>query len=508
MLVLLLASSNAFADSRPALSSSVPDAGTFSFENVIAKARAVAAQPWQDNRHELAKDWFNLSYDDYRKIRFRPEQALLRGSNRFEVQFFHPGFLYDRTVDFSMVEDGQARPIPYDASMFEFHLGDNTPPIGKEMGFAGFRLHYPLHSLNYKDEALVFLGASYFKMLGRRQKYGLSARGLSIDTALPKGEEFPYFREFWTVRPEQGVDSITVYALLDSPSVAGAYQFVFSPGTNSELSVRSVLFFRHKVDKVGISPLTSMMFYGEHTDRRADDFRPEVHNSDGLLLHTGAGEWLWRPIENRERLAVSQFYDENLRGFGLMQRDRDFADYQDLNARYHDRPSYWVEPQGNWGKGRVELVEIPTDSETNDNIVAYWAPQDSPEPGVPYELSYKMVSFLAEELSPGGKAIATRVGSVVRPGRPKGAAEGRLFVVDFVGGEFSYLNAQQPVAGLVSTTSGTVENIVVHKNDVSDGWRLTFDFHPDGEQPAEFRAFLRLGNDVLTETWDFLWTPR
>ena len=219
---------------------------------------------------------------------------------------------------------------------------------------------------------VTFLGASYFRGLAKGQKYGLSARGLAINTAEMIGEEFPIFKEFWLQKPKTKDKVITLYALLDSKSVSGAYRFEIIPGANTIMNIEAHLFPRENIQKIGIAPLTSMFLFGENNKNDFDDFRLEVHDSDGLLVHNGHGEWLWRPLDNSKKLRISSFVDNGVKGFGLLQRDRDLSNYQDFEANYQSRPSAWVEPLENWNDGYVQLVEIPSRQEIHDNIVAYW----------------------------------------------------------------------------------------------------------------------------------------
>src|SRR5205085_6387853 len=155
---------------------------------------------------------------------------------------------------------------------------------------------------------------------------------------------------------------VTVYALLESQRATGAYRFDIVPGAETVVRVQARLYLRAAATQVatlGIAPLTSMFFSGENQPRRGD-FRPEVHDSDGLQVATGDGEWLWRPLQNPARMTVTSFAVRELRGFGLMQRDRTFSSYEDTEARYERRPSAWVRPLSDWGPGRVELVQLPT----------------------------------------------------------------------------------------------------------------------------------------------------
>jgi glucans biosynthesis protein len=484
----------------------------FTFEDVKRRARELAGQDFRDERGRLPDALRNLSYDQYRDIRFRPDQAVWRGAKLFQIQLFHLGFLYDRPVRLNIVSNGQIQPLTSRADMFDYGKNDLAGKLPDDLGFAGFRLHFPLQRPDYFDEIATFLGASYFRVLGRNQQYGLSARGLAVDTAGPKGEDFPWFREFWIEEPGADAKQLTFYALLDSASAVGAYKFVLDPGTATTTDITASIQPRRDIEKLGVAPLTSMFFYGEDSTRRFDDFRPEVHDSDGLRLHTGHGEWIWRPLANPRDLRISSFSDENPKGFGLMQRDRAFSAYQDLEAHYERRPGYWIEPLGEWGKGRVELVEIPTDQEINDNIVAYWVPERPVRAGEGSDLSYRLHAVLDRPennpgRSPGGKVVATRLGSARTPGRPDMPEEARHFVLDFAGGDLGVLRPEQPVEAVVTASSGEVRPAIVHKNGETGGWRAFFDFLPAGSKPADLRCYLRLRGESLTESWVYLWSP-
>src|SRR5690606_26373464 len=302
-----------------------------------------------------------------------------------------------------------------------------------------------------------FQGASYFRMVGPGQFYGVSGRGLAIDTAEASGEEFPVFREFWLVQPQPGQTHLVLYALLDSPSISGAYRFEVTPGAPTEMLVEARLFARKDIKKLGVAPLTSMYHHGENKVRFVDDFRPEVHDSDGLLVATANGEWVWRPLSNHLALRISSLSDENPHGFGLLQRVREFNSYMDQEAKYQLRPSIWVTPVGDWGKGRVELVEIPTDTEVNDNIVAYWVPEQSMKAGETRRYSYRLRSFdnnLPEQI--GAKVLRTRIGWGAIPGHSNPPPHSkRQFIIDFAGGELENLPADAPLEAQMANTSGT-----------------------------------------------------
>jgi periplasmic glucans biosynthesis protein len=481
------------------------------FEQITEQARERAAHDYVPPATELAQPLAAMNYEQYRSIRFRPEAALWRDQALFEVQLFHPGFLYQKSVRIHVVHNGRVEPLPFDQEAFRYEgaAAELTEAVTPELGYAGFRVHFPLNSAVYKDEVVVFLGASYFRLLGRNQVYGLSARGLAIDTALTRGEEFPEFREFWLIQPAPEDTTLTLYALLDSPSLTGAYRFELRPGANTVLDVESRLFARLDIAKLGAAPLTSMFLFGENRLRAFDDFRPRVHDSDGLLMHTSAGEWIWRPLSNGHELRVTSLMDGTPRGFGLLQRERAFDRYLDLEARYDRRPSHWVEVgDGDWGAGGVELVEIPSDSEINDNIVAYWVPGQPFRAGEQRRFRYRLISF-NERLHHQTLAQVdrTRIGWGAIPGEENPPPRSRRqFIVDFSGGELTTLDASQPVEAKLSTSSGQVSDLLAQRLP-DGGWRAAFRLAPNDAEPADMRLFLELRGHRLSETWSYVWYP-
>ena len=481
----------------------------FTFADVQKLAQERAAHDYRPMSEALPAALANLSYDQFRDIRFRPESALWHGESLFEVQFFHRGYRNRQRVNIFEVGAAGASPVAYNPQFFAFGRLLKPPKAAANLGFAGLRVHYPLQSPAYKDELIVFLGASYFRVLGRNQHYGASARGLAIDTAAPSGEEFPTYTDFWLVRPQPSDRVLTIYALLDGKSVAGAYQFQIRPGAITQVEVHCDLYPRHGIGKLGVAPLTSMFLYGEDgTARRFDDYRPQVHDSDGFMTQTGHGEWIWRPLANPRELRVNRFMDENPRGFGLIQRERDFAHYQDVESQYHARPSYWVEPLGNWGKGGVELVEIPSDEEIHDNMVAYWVPAQAAVAGKPLSFSYLLSSYAqAPHWPPGGRVVATRNGNPAM-GDNKGrfAAGARRMVVDFAGGDLNGLDGAQPVKADVSAENGQIEALTVQRLPTGV-WRAVFVVTPKIKKPVDLRCYLTLYGEALTESWVYQWTP-
>jgi len=485
-----------------------PAPNPFRYEDVVRRARELASVPSESNPPALPEPLRQLDFDAYRDIRFRPDRALLASSGSpFRMQLFHLGFLYQRPVTVNVIRDGVPTPVPYQPQLFDYGRNRFERPLPVNLGFAGFRLHYPLNDPKVFDELIAFLGASYFRFLGRGQRYGLSARGLALNVEGPE-EEFPYFREFWIEMPAPNADRAVVYALLDSVSVAGAYRFEVYPAAETTLDVTATLFPRRQMTSVGLAPLTSMFYEGENDRRQADDFRPELHDSDGLLMHSGAGEWIWRPLRNPSRKWVSVFLDNNPRGFGLMQRDRVFENYQDLEAYYHLRPGYWVEPVGQWGEGQVELVEIPTADETHDNIVAYWKPRQPYEPGQEVVVSYRMRSLASiERMHPGGRVVNT-FQSPPRASGSNGPSDPttRRFIVDFAGGNLPYYLGDPGQVEIVPTTSaGSVTHTFIIPNEHTRGFRAAIDVKLEPGQITDLRAYLRAGNRALTETWTYPW---
>ncbi|MEQ1719032.1 MAG: glucan biosynthesis protein, partial [Hyphomicrobium sp.] len=334
----------------------------FSAEIVKDMAAKLAKGDFTKATVELPEPFNKLSYDQYRDIRFKSDQAIWRGDKLdAEVQLFPMGWLYDTPVEIWLIEDGEARAMTADGRLFALGPLIGKGPEQAPFGFSGFRIHGPVNRADYYDEFVVFQGASYLRAVGRGENYGASARGLAINTARPGGEEFPYFRSFWIEKPKSGTPGITVHALLDSPSLTGAYRFVIQSGEATTMDVEATLFPRKAIPHVGIAPLTSMYLHGAANQRRSGDFRPSVHDSNGLAVFNGSGERLWRPLTNPKTLQVSAFMDKDPKGFGLAQRDRTFHAFEDLEAHYERRPTVWVEPKGGWGEGVIELIEIPVD---------------------------------------------------------------------------------------------------------------------------------------------------
>ena len=481
----------------------------FRYDDVVKRARELMNQPFEANPAPLPEPIARLDFDTWRDIRFKTDRAFFaQGASQFRMQLFHPGFLYKRPVVINIVRDGVAAPIPYAAPLFDYGRVKVERPLPVGLGFAGLRLHAPLNDPRVYDEVISFLGASYFRFLARDQRYGLSARGLAVNVGAKEGEEFPVFTQFWVETPENDADKATIYALMESDSLTGAFQFILFPGVQTSIEVIANIFVRKPVARIGIAPLTSMYFVGENDRRQRDDYRPELHDSDGLLIHSGAGEWLWRPLRNPREPENSVFLDNGVRGFGLMQRDRIFEHYQDLDLSYERRPSYWIEPHEGFGEGQVELVELPTGDETNDNIVAFWRPKAPVEAGQTLTFRYRMRSITGTEgLNPGGRTVNTFRTRAAALGSNEPNTPGTTrFILDFAGGDLDYhLAAPQNVQVVASASVGKVLRTALMPNPAVQGFRAMIDIEAPVGQVTDVRAFLRAGSRALTETWTTPW---
>ncbi len=473
-----------------------PDA--FSFERLIVQAKEMAQHSFEP-RPPAAQWLTDLSLEQYREIRYRPERAVQLAGSPFSLQPFHLGTYHRLPVRLYVVENGQAREILYNSSLFDFGNVEIADGLSKDTGFAGFRVHYLFEDGGVPQELMTFLGASYFRAVARDTRFGISARGLALETGLGKPEEFPAFTHFWVLRPNDPRDPLQICALLDSPSVAGAYRFDLSPRDGTMVAVDSSLFFRADISQVGIAPLTSMYFFGANDRVGVDDYRGEVHDSDGLSIWRATGEALWRPLVNPGALRVSVFADENPRGFGLLQRARDYRVYGDLDARFDRRPNLWVEPKGAWGAGSIRLIEIPIQDETHDNIVAFWTPQEPVNAGHELRVAYSLVWSLQPPLETGlMPVVSTHVGLGGEPGSDRPANLRKVAI------EFATPGAADPPGVLPQAVlechNGECSVAVVRANEVTGGYQVTFDVGLGGN-PVELRCFLVEDGKPISETW-------
>ncbi len=467
---------------------------TFSFEALAADAKRLASEPSRPPLQSPA--WLSEIDDDvFASIAYKPEMALLQDAGSpFQVQLFHPGRFFQHPVEIFTIADGIVDEITFSPDYFEYGT-DLAEDLSEIRGFAGFRLLYQLNQTEIFDEVIAFLGASYFRALGRGNVYGASARGLAIDTGTVDGEEFPVFTAFWLEKPRSAT-SFVIYALLESSSVVGAFRFEIVPGERTEVATQSRLFFRTAVERVGVAPLTSMFYFGPNDRVGTDDYRPRVHNSQALLLWRADDSVLWRPLANPQELHWTVLATEDPKAFGLIQRDRDFQTFQDLEARYDLRPSVWVEPIAPFGMGSVVMLELPASSEAQDNIVAFWSPEQVIEEGTEATFSYRVFWSAG---GPSGPAIArvvdTRIGR--RPIETEDDSPStRRVVVDFSRLDLP-LEQLKPV---VSAWSAELGPPLLRYNALGDSYRLSFDVTPT-DSPAEISAWLDAEGGRVSEIW-------
>jgi glucans biosynthesis protein len=480
-----------------AMAADAPKPSPFDGSTVRNLARQLSQQAYKAPDSALPASYKDLDFSAYQGIRFDQSKSLWQGQGRFSAQFFHRGYIYHDRVDIYEVADGKAAPVPYSPDLFTF---DKIQPSAGNLGFAGFRVRYPLNRPDVQDEVCAFLGASYFRAVAKGQGYGLSARGLAIKTADSGGEEFPLFRAFWLERPAPDADALVIHALLDSPSATAAFRFTLRPGAETVIDTETATYPRVDIAQAGLAPLTSMYLFAPNDRRAFDDWRGEVHDSDGLQIRTGHNEALWRPLTNPRDLQISAFGDSGPRGFGLAQRARAFADYQDLEARYEKRPSLWVEPLGDWGQGVVELVEIPSDREVNDNMVAFWRPHDPLRAKGEYLLNYRLHWCW----TPPGEAKLARAARTLC-----GLSfdqKHRQFVVDFVGDSLKTLAPGAAPTLDVGVDKGKIISAVAQPNPEIDGWRVSLEVDAADNKVIELHARLMQGDERLSETWLYRWT--
>jgi periplasmic glucans biosynthesis protein len=477
----------------------MPDFGPsepFSFEALKDRAEELARHPYEAPVVEKPEVLEQIDYDAHWKISFRPEATVMAGD--VPLQFFHLGTYFRSPVKMSVVNDGQAREIRYSKSYFDMPEDSPAHELGDDAGFAGFRIMRP----DLKTDWISFLGGAYFRTDGAEMQYGLSARGVAIDTGLATPEEFPRFTEFYVEDSHNPETDVVIYALMDGPRVTGAYRIEIANGDGQVMDIESELYFRGPVERLGIAPLTSMYWYSETNRIQAFSWRPEVHDSDGLSMVSGSGEQIWRPINNPPRIATSSFSDTNPRGFGLIQRDRAFSSYEDDGVFYNRRPSVWIEPKGDWGPGFVQLVEIPTDDEIYDNIVVYWLPEDLPEAGDARAFDYRMY-WGRREPHEGrlARTEATRIGAGGVPGQPRPEDQVK-FVIDFRGESLEGLTVEDGVEPVISAGGAEIINPYVLPIAGQEGWRMTFDLKaPVDTDTLDVRAYLAKDGEPLTETW-------
>ncbi len=475
----------------------LPPPPVFDFDDVREKARLLAEQDFVDTA-ELPRSAAALNYDQYRRIQNHPASALWASpDSAFRLLHDPRGYLFTHDIRINLIEDGEIKPHPYSASTFDFQDLPLEDEVKESLGFAGFRVLTALNMAGKFDELVSFKGASFFRALGAGNIYGASARGLSLGTASPDGEEFPHFSEFWLAQPADPTGGVTIYALMDGQSVTGAFEFTVSGGPETRTDVTATFFPRRALSSVGIAPLTSMYQFSPHDLRKeTEDFRPAVHDSEGLLVNLDSGEWAWRPLVNPRSLQISVLATNAPRGFGLIQRKRGLDAYADTEAEYHRRPNVWIQPTSEWGEGQLSLVEIPTANEYNDNIVVFWKPAEAWEPGRSYDVSYSMRWGLSP---PAGMPVIPV--AETRSGRTPDKRR-QLFVIDYQSADESLIAGAE---ASLWTSAGTIYNPVIKRHAETGRTRLTFELDAANAPVAELRALLTQGGTPISETWLYRW---
>jgi glucans biosynthesis protein len=485
----------------PAAAPAQPAKEAFSEQWLLQAAENLSKRGFEQPKLNLPSELANLDQHSYQSIRFKQDATVWKNDPiNFNLQFFHTGFQYKVPVEINLIEGDGVRTVPYSTALFDFDAPLTPPPPDSQSGFSGVRVLAPLNQPNAKSAFLIFQGASYFRAISAGQALGTWARGIGINTAQASGEEFPFYRAIWIKKPAPEERFLTIYALLDGQSVTGAYKFRAEPGRQTVMDVEFTLFPRKPLTHVGISPLASMFFFGAADPTRLDDYRPNVHSSNGLQIWNGAGEWIWRPLINPERLQYSVFIDKAPKGFGLLQRARAFSDFEDIDARFGDRPSVWVEPLGDWGDGAVDLIEVPSKSEIYDNIITFWRPKSPLADKASHQFRYRLYwGWEPPVRSTKAYAAQTRTGS-------RGSPDVRFFAIDFVSaGSCNGCNVP-PFTANVRAGEGEIMNANVRDNPATGGQRVTFEFRPGGVQQTDLRCELHQNGQAISETWVYRWT--
>ncbi len=468
-----------------------------SYEQLQQAALELSRKPYRP-QPELPADLKDITYDEFRQIGFIDGKELWKESKSpFRLGFYHKGYVAVDDVSINLLEDGKQVPVPFSKSYFHYLRDAAKWNIPDDVGYAGYRVQGRFPGDEQFQEIFTFVGASYFRARASNTVLGTSARGLAINCGLPKPEEFPVFREYWIRKPNPGDKSLTALALLESPSVTGAYQFTMTPAfEKTYIDVEQTLYFRQVPEKVGIAPMSSMWLWGDALPGPKGDHRPEVHDADGLQIHTADGRWIWRALGQQSYPSLVQFKQDRIRGFGLIQRDTNPNHYLDAEAQYDARPGLWIEPKSDWGPGRIELLELDAPHEGIDNIAAWWVPEKAVVIGEPVNFSYRLTYFHGDRPDhEAGKAVAHRV---------KRSADGLIQVeIDFSGPILAKRSAEAPPVPQVVSIRGAVPKVTCTQQ-ADDFWTAHLDVKPTGEGPVELTVMLKYGDEELTETWAYL----
>ena len=480
---------------------STTDSQPFSEELLDAFARRRADEPYKGPERRVDEALAAITYEQYaRAIVYKGDQAIWRKDDGpFWLEPYHTaGALFAFPVELYTVEAGRATRIPYSADAFEFNPPAKQPATPAQSDFAGFRALAQIDNPGVFRDFLSFLGASNFRAIATGQVFGVSARALAINTGQTGGEDFPLFRSFWIERPKPIDPSLIVHALLDSQSAVGRYKFTVTPGFDTIIETETVIYPRRRIPYAGIAPIASRFYFGPGVVPKRRDYRPRVHDSEALCIVNGVGEQIWRPLLNPERLQFSVFVDKGPKGFGLIQKERSFASFQDIDQQFEKRPSLWIEPLGDWGEGSIDLIELPAPEEINENIVCFWRPKDGLGPGIGHRYRYRMHWCWHPPIESKKAAVQqTRVGET-RAGEI-------AFVVDFANTDLCEGCNAQVVKPNVTASAGEVRNPRLGAGPSAATQRLRFEYAPSGGDPADLRAQLVVDGKPVSETWIFRW---
>ncbi len=477
--------------------SALGEGQSFSAAAVVDVARTLSRRPYVAPSSDLPEPFAGLSYERYVAIRVRPAGRIWEGEGRgFVVEPLPRGFVFTTGVSLFTVEDGQVRRAIFDRSRFDF--GDLAIPANTpEPGFSGFRLIATADGAPF--EFALVQGATFFRAAARGQTFGIIARALTLKPAESRGEEFPSFRAFWLERPTAGINALVIHGLIDSESVTGAVRMTFRPGDSTIVDVETTLFPRVALEHVGMGGMAAAFLFGPNVRRATDDVRPAAYDAGGLSVLNGQDEWLWRPLNNPDTLQISAFVDDNPRGFGLVQREREFGVFGDDTQRYEARPTLWIEPIGDWQQGAVQLIEIPSDAEINKNILAYWRPKTPMAAGQEVALAYRQFwSWLPPERPKLAVVTATRSGR-------GSSARRRRFLVEFAGDDLG--TALPDLRPVLSAAPGTIQLPRFWAYPDRRTVRVSFELDYGTESACEMRLVLQSGTKPVSETWLYRWTP-
>ncbi|KNY20406.1 glucan biosynthesis protein D [Methylobacterium sp. ARG-1] len=465
----------------------------------IARARAAApyAAPRTDDVPAVLK---GLSRDAYEAIHPVPGRAVWAGRDfGYEIEPLLRGSIFDTPVSLFTVENGRVQPLAYDKdSLIAANIA--LPELTADTAFSGFRLRARFSDGGDVSNFALFQGASFFRLVAEGQDFGINARALALRPADSRGEEFPLFRALFIEAPAPG-QPIVVHALVESESATAAFKLTLTPGREASVAgIDGTVFARAELDHIGLGGMQGSYLFGPLDRQKVDDLRAAAFSVEGLSIRNGYGEPIWRPVHNPEALQVSAFLDRGPKGFGLMQRARAYDDFEDDRRHWEQRPSLWIEPQDDWSEGAVTLLEIPSDSELNENVFAYWRPKAKLTKGG------EMRFLCRQHWSKGWPDPLPPELARVKDSRCGRGSTGtrRLFAVDFQG---DGLARPEEIEVALSASAGTITRQDRFHYPERRTLRVLFELDPGSERASELRLGLRRGQDRASETWLFRWTP-